>query len=390
MATAIEQMEAKQAELADLLTKGLDTAEDRERMSGLIGTIETLKGAVGAQDVARLMKGIVGDSKEEKQRVLTLADEIFGHADWGYIQGGKAGKIESKMLPYAALRLKAPNGLVSTARPGHGQELLVTDNLGVTVTPQFRLPTVIDMVTRGTSNAEIVTWIENSFVNNADVVDEATEAGGWGANGGLKPDSENMYVQRQATVKWLAHAKHVTRQALANRGQLIGTIETELLDGLQERAERLIFDDPDWGIMNTSGVQVQPFDANVRRTLLQARRLVLSARGTPQGVLMNPEDAVEVYDEQDAGGWYYSGGPVDAPIARRWGMQIVESELVPVGTAVVGDFSGIHLDMVVQPETAQTNSHLDFFMRNIESVRAEMACILRNEYPSRLVLTSLS
>lgn len=387
MTTVIEQIDAKQAELADLVLKGISNGDDEAKFKGLLGSIETLKATIGAQDALDAMREIVGNPVEERRRAKSFAEAVMTSAGFKSVEANGSGLVAVPNLARVVLGIKAPPEIVSTAVTGGGAELLTTQNLGVTVTPTFRPPSIIDLITKGTSNADLITWVENQFFNNADSVAEAT---GYNDGSGAKPMSYNSYVTRQATVDTIAHVKVLTRQSLRNRGQLMGYIENELLEGLAEKAEEKIFTHPDQGILNISGTQVQPFDTSVNRTLLRSRALVLARGGIPQAVMLNPEDAVEVYDQQDAGGWYYSGGPVDAPIARRWGMQIVESELVPVGTAVVGDFRSIKMDETLAPETETTNSHLDFFTRNLEAVRAEMAYILRNERPDRLVLASLA
>lgn len=158
--------------------------------------------------------------------------------------------------------------LVTTATSGAGQELLTRTDLGITVTPDFRLPTLMNLVTRGTSDADSIRWVEMAFTNNAAVVTEATGATGGGGTGGLKPDSQNSFVERTANSQTIAHLKYVTRQALRNRGYLMGLIEGEMIDGLAEKAEDLLWNDADYGVLNVSGVQVQPFDTTIQRTIL--------------------------------------------------------------------------------------------------------------------------
>ena len=385
MPTTIEQIEEKQAALADLLEKGISTDDDKAALTGLVGTIETLKSAVGAQDALDQMKGIVGGTPETKA-APTLADQIFASDG---IKSGTPFKVPAPGMARAALGIKA-QPLVTTATSGAGQELLTRTDLGITVTPDFRLPTLMNLVTRGTSDADSIRWVEMAFTNNAAVVTEATVATGGGGTGGLKPDSQNSFVERTANSQTIAHLKYVTRQALRNRGYLMGLIEGELLDGLAEKAEDLLWNDANYGVLNVSGVQVQPFDTTIQRTILAARSLVIQARATPQAVILNPIDAINVYSATDSGGWFYQGGPVDAPVARLWGIPIVETDLCPAGEAFVGDFSTLHIDVVEDPNTVTTNSHLDFFARNVEAIRAEMAAIIRFEKPGQVVRAALA
>ena len=381
----LEQIKEKQAALTELLEKGISTDEDRAAMTGLLGTIETLKSAVGAQDALDKMKGIVGGTPETKA-APTLADQIF---ESDGMKSGSDFRVDVPSMARAALGVKA-QPLVTTATSGAGQELLTRTDLGITVTPDFRLPTLMNLVTRGTSDADSIRWVEMAFTNNAAVVTEATGATGGGGTGGLKPDSQNSFVERTANSQTIAHLKYVTRQALRNRGYLMGLIEGEMIDGLAEKAEDLLWNDADYGVLNVSGVQVQPFVTSIQKTILSARSLVIQARATPQAVILNPIDAINVYSATDSGGWFYQGGPVDAPVARLWGIPIVETDLCPAGEAFVGDFSTLHIDVVEDPNTVTTNSHLDFFARNIEAIRAEMAAIIRFEKPAQVVRAAVA
>ena len=382
----LEQIKEKQAALTELLEKGISTDEDRAAMTGLLGTIETLKSAVGAQDALDKMKGIVGGTPET-EAAPTLADQIF---ESDGMKSGTPFRVDAPAFARAAIGVKAAQSLVTTRTTTNGQELLTRNDLGITVTPDFRLPTLMNLVSRGTSDADSIRWVEMAFTNNAAVVDEATVATGAGATGGLKPDSLNSFVERTANSQTIAHLKYVTRQALRNRGYLTGLIEGELLDGLAEKAEDLLWNDANYGVLNVSGVQVQPFVTSIQKTILSARSLVIQARATPQAVILNPIDAINVYSATDSGGWFYQGGPVDAPVARLWGIPIVETDLCPAGEAFVGDFSTLHIDVVEDPNTVTTNSHLDFFARNIEAIRAEMAAIIRFEKPAQVVRAALA
>jgi len=386
----MEDISAKQAELEELLTKGISTEDDQAKFKGLLGSIETLKSAVGAKDALDTMRNIVGDPTAGLPQSKTLAEEVFGSVGFKSVLKHGGGRVDVPSLGRAAFGIKAPPSLVSTATPGAGAELLTEQNLGITVLPEFALPTILNLITRGVSNSDTIKWVEMAFKNNAAVVDQATSANNSGASGGLKPDSFNEFKERVATSQTIAHLKYVTRQALANRSYLMGLIENEMVSGLAEKAEELLFTDPDYGLLNASGVQSQGFDTDINKTILMARSLVIAEKATPQAILINPVDAVNVYSATDTGGWFYNGGPVEAPTPRLWGIPIVETVLCPEGTAFIGDFKSVHLDVVEPERFDATDSHLDFFARNIEAVRAETTVIIRTERPERIVMAALS
>ena len=86
---------------------------------------------------------------------------------------------------------------------------------------------------------------------------------------------------------------------------------------------------------------------------------------------MSPAD-VEVVDlAQDANDRYYGAGPFAMGPRTLWGLPIVESEEIADGTALLGDFSKAVLWDREQTTVTMTDSHADFFIRNLVAILAE-------------------
>jgi hypothetical protein len=88
---------------------------------------------------------------------------------------------------------------------------------------------------------------------------------------------------------------------------------------------------------------------------------------TPNAILINPADAAAIDVEVMTGGLT---GPV--MVGSYWGIPYVPSSSVPVGTSYVGDFAtGVQLFNRGTAEVFMTDSHDDFFVRNLLLLLAE-------------------
>src|SRR5690606_12623873 len=130
------------------------------------------------------------------------------------------------------------------------------------------------------------------------------------------------------------------------------------------------------GILNTSGVLQQDFESNIVTTVRKAiTRLQTTSGTTIQGVLFNPEDD-EAWDLfTDANGRFFSGGPFGTGPRTAWGYERIVCPVIPVGTALIGDFSTIHLLDYEPLSILAFNQHKDYAQRNLTYIRAELRAV---------------
>ena len=85
-------------------------------------------------------------------------------------------------------------------------------------------------------------------------------------------------------------------------------------------------------------------------------------------------------------GIYIWGSPAEAGPARIWGLPVVETDAVPVGTALVGDFANFSELSTRRGITVQTtNSHSDDFINGKLAMRADMRAALVVYRPAAFV-----
>jgi HK97 family phage major capsid protein len=253
-----------------------------------------------------------------------------------------------------------------------------------------RAPLVLrQLISARTTASDVVEFVqESSHTNAAAAVAEATSSaaptapGSAGAlvpvaGGGYKPEGAWAFVVVQATVKTIAEWVPVTKRALADVAQLEGLINDELQKDILDVVENQILNgdatgDNLRGILNTSGIQTQAFATDIFTSIRTAiTKLHTVGRVIPNAVVLNPADSAIVDLTKDTQGRYYYGGPQTLGPKVIWGLPIVESEYQAAHTATIGDFTKAVAWDRQQSTVTMTDSHADFFVRNLVAVLAE-------------------
>lgn len=306
---------------------------------------------------------------------LTESEEYKTLLESGVLERGNA-KMATVQLPgvEVANREELKTLLTGLSRTSAGA-FLTPDRQPGFIALALRALVVRNLVTVGDTNSDIVEWVkENSFTNAAAETAEATST----ASGGTKPESGIDYAVVQSTVKNIAHWIPATKRALADVGQLRTLIESRLQDGVNLRLDsQMINGDATGenlrGILNTSGVLTQaratdPAIEAILKAITQIRLQFLE----PTAILLHPTDAMNARLAKNANGDYYFGPPNLSGDLQIWGLPIVQSPVVTAGTAIVGKWDEAILWVREGLNLAASDSHNDFFIRNMVAVLAEM------------------
>lgn len=233
---------------------------------------------------------------------------------------------------------------------------------------------------------------ETSHTNAAAVVAEATSSaaptavstGATGAvtftnasGGGYKPEGSWAFAVVTTNVKTIAEWVPVTKRALADVAQLEGLINDQLAADVAEAEEDQILNGNSsgenfTGINNTSSIQTQAWSTDLFTTVRKGvTKLRTVGRVNPTALVLNPADAEAIDLLKDGENRYYYGGPSQIGQRTLWGVPVVESESQASGTGLLGDFSKAVLWDREQTTVTMTDSHADFFVRNLVAVLAE-------------------
>lgn len=256
-----------------------------------------------------------------------------------------------------------------------------------------RRPLVMrDIITLGQTDSDLVEYVrEVSETNNAAMVPEAQSTAPIGdgtggtvtaAIGGLKPESAMVFERVTTPVRTVAHWIPATKRALADAGQMQTLIDGFLRYGLElELEDQMIIGNGTGenftGLTNISGLTAAPWDTDILTTTRKAKTLVrVVGRARATAYLLNPYDweTIQLQRTQEGGpntGQFYFGGPAANEVPTLWQTPVVESEGVPIGTGFVGDFRTLILWDRQQAGVQMTDSHNDFFVRNLVAILAE-------------------
>lgn len=254
--------------------------------------------------------------------------------------------------------------------------------------------TIRDIVTVGSTGSDTVEYVRLTAQTNAAAPTiEATATSG---SSGTKPESALTLAKVTETVKTIAHWIPATKRALSDAGQLRTLIDGFLRYGLDEELEdQMVTGDGTGenftGISNISGVQAAAWDTDILTTTRKARTLIRTVgRAVPTAYAFNPTDWETIDLLQDNEARFYGAGPFGLSPARLWGLPVVESEGVPVGTGYVGDFRKCVLWDREQSSINVSDSHSDFFIRNMVAILAELRAAFGCVQPNALAEIDLT
>ncbi len=260
-----------------------------------------------------------------------------------------------------------------------------------------------------TTSDAITVMQENVFTNAAAEVAEATANNGAGLTGGVKPLSDITFTEATFPVRWIAHYVEITRQMLEDMAFMEGYINQRLLTGLQRREDNQFLNGTGvapnlTGILQTAGIQalttageftaspvanVGAAPENLDRLRRGIRKIRWTALAEPTFIVLNPVDAEKIDTLTDTTKQYLIGGPL-APAQRRlWGLQVVESANIAANTALVGDGTMAAVVDRNQARIYTTDSHSDYFIRNIFVILAEERVALPIFRPSAFATVQL-
>ena len=295
--------------------------------------------------------------------------------------------------------LLARKALITGGSDTSAGAFVETDYTGIYEPLGRRELSLLDLIQRRTTDSDLVSFVrETAKITQATPVAEAnvtTYSGSTGEVSGEKPEGTMTFTPVTEAVKTLAVWVPATKRALSDAAQLRGIIDGELREDVMEELEDQVADgngsgENFTGILNTPNVLEQAWDTDLFTTTRKAKTYVrTTGRSMPNAWVLNPEDWEAIELTKDGENRYYYGGPLVSGPKPLWGIPVVESEAIPQGTGLLGDFrKAIIWDR--QRTTIQiSDSHEDFFIRNMIAILAEMRAAFGVIRPSAFCLVAL-
>jgi len=346
------------------------------------------------------------DAGTPTQRVKNLGIEVVSSPQFKSMMKGFTNSDGTVRIPDRTQVKSDPIRVKSlfTGASGTSAGAFVTpEQTGIIEMLGRRPLTIRDLISVRRTGSDTLEYVrQTAHTNAAKPVPEAQSAAAIDGTtvtnviGGLKPEGSWAFERVSTSVKTIAEWVPVTKRALADAAQLEDLIRDELSKDIAEAEEAQILTGDGvgenlTGILSTSGIQSQAFDTDVfvsvRKAITKARTV---GRVVPNAVLMNPLDVETVDLARETGGRFYGAGPFTMGPRTLWSLPIVESETIAAGTAVVGDFSKAVLWDREDTTVTFSDSHADFFVRNLVAVLAEERVAFGVTRPAAFVKTTVA
>ena len=354
-ATEKAALERAQAEVASLQGRVDPIRGDQHLIALINGTVNHPVSGDGSDGVGSV--GALFAANEEIRRFIASG----GHRASG------AWRTPAVDVPYGGLF-----ATTLTESPTSGGKLVVPDYRPGIVATATRPIVVMDLLIPGTTNSNSVTvMVETTFTNAAAAV----------AEGIAKPESALVFDQVAEPVLKVAHWLPVTEELLEDAPAISSYIDGRLRLGVQLAEDDQILNGngtlPNYrGLLlrATAPTITQGAGENIMDAIKrQITQIATTAFVEPSGLVMHPSDVAAVQSSKTSTGDYYGAGPfgpVTAP--SLWNLPIAVTPAIAAKTVLVGAFStmaqffrkgGIRVEA--------SNSHQDFFIKNLVAIRAE-------------------
>ena len=232
---------------------------------------------------------------------------------------------------------------------------------------------VMDLLMPGSTDSNVVTYMqETTFTNAAAPV----------AEGALKPESALVFNQVNEPVCKIAHWLPATDEILEDVPGLRSYIDGRMRTGVQLAEDDQVLNGngtaPNFrGILNRVGLATTVVqgagEAAADAILRQIGAIATTALVAPTGIAMNPADWFAMQILKTTTGEYIGASPFETPAQPSlWGLPVALTSAIVAKTALVGAFAtqaqffrrgGLRVDA--------SNSHADFYIRNLLAIRAE-------------------
>jgi HK97 family phage major capsid protein len=260
-----------------------------------------------------------------------------------------------------------------TEGAGSGGALLVPEYRPGIVGLLFKKLTIRDLLASGTTTTNAIIYMqETAFTNAAATV----------AEGAAKPESALVFAQKTEIVSKIAHWLPVTEEMLEDVPQIASYIDARLMLGVQLTEEDQLLNGngtaPNLlGLLNRPGltpaVALTGGDTNADVIYKAMIKVFNASFVMPEGHVVNPANWQTIVLSKTTYGEYIAGGPfMPIPTPMLWGLPVDVTPSIVAGTALTGAFqtqAQVFANGGLRVEAS--NSHQDFFIKNLVAIRAE-------------------
>lgn len=373
----IEEVNKRNNELTEIATKW-ESAREAEMIA-----------RKNVEEITRLGEvqrpGMPGD-RTENYRQNDHVEQVYKSLGSRFVEskGYKERRTNKEILvEMSDVTVTDPNGTKSgmsnleykttmTRAAGFAPQVLRGPRLILT---PLRRPVVADLIPQDTTDTSGVKYMEETtFTNAADQVLE----------GGTKPEAALAYTERSQTVEKTAVILPVSEEQIADVPQIRAIIDNRLTLMIELKEEDQLLGgngtSPQLqGFLSKTGVQTVARGTDPGPDAFYKALTLVRWTGfaDPSGIVVHPTDWQNIRLLRTADGLYIWGNPSEDGPERMWGLNVIVTPAMTLGTGLTGDFqvysqifrrTGLTFDV--------SNSHNDFFIKNLLAIRAEQRLVL--------------
>ncbi len=214
------------------------------------------------------------------------------------------------------------------------------------------------------------------------------------AQGAAKPESAITFAQYNVVIETVAHFIKVSNQLLADAPAVVAYIDTRLRDGLAQRIEAQLLlgngTSPNLSGLTDAGnftAFTPTSGANLVESINKAKYALWATGNAPDTVVVNPAawGAMELAREGAGTGAYLYGAPGTGAGMNPFGLNVVLSNHIPVGSFLIGNLRGSATIFQRQGATVEMGFVNDDFTRNLLTIRAEERLGLAVDLPAGIL-----
>lgn len=380
--------------------------EEKARLDELRASIESnqvkqaeFEAAVEADEkIEKLGRDLVMDAADqpvERSERKSLGEQFVESENYQKLSSkGFTGKFSTGEIPLDTYGATLLEGTPSS--PGAGGALVQTDRRPGVLPILFERLTVADLLASGTTNSNNIEYVEETVADGS-AVDTVGE-------GGDKPEVELELELTDTPVRKIAAFLPVSDEMLEDAAQIRSYLDARLALFVKIEEEDQLLNKTGTGtnldgILNqVPGANQDVFHAGGGNGADHIFAAITVARDSflePDGIVVNSDDWADMRLLKDDNGNYIAGSPfsngIGEPGETLWNKRVVVTSKMPAGTALVGSFQlGAQVFRRGGLTVEASNSHADFFKKNLTAIRAEERLALAVYRPQAFATADVS
>lgn len=303
-------------------------------------------------------------------------------------QQGLRGRWSSGVIELPRKLTDAGLNVVSSGDGAGGNLPLSPQIARSPISPVENQLTIASLFTPGTATQNTIVYLEettttpgvlNARYSDSDRTVTTT------AEGAAKPAAFIDFTRRSKELSKLAAFLPVSDEMLEDEPAIVTYINGRLGLFIRQAEDAFLFDE--LLAANIGDARDDDLAGNNWFDAIAAgiKRVQHFGGVNPDAILMHPTDFWTMATTKESGGTgaYYGGSPYRGPLDNPWGIPVLVSAAALSGTAIVGAFrEGGQVWRKGGISVEASNSHEDYFRKNLTAIRAEERMALTVYRPS--------